>query len=158
MELHVKPSEKAYEFYKKHSFAYEGDSGLDLFILEDTVIPEKSVKIIDLEISVEAREISKRNRLGSNSLYSNKSTLLMARSSIYKTPLRLANGVGLIDSCYRGTIKAAFDNISEEPYLLKKGTRLVQIVSYNLEPFNVVLSNSLSDTQRNQNGFGSSGV
>ena len=34
------------------------------------------------------------------------------RSSIYKTPLRLANNTGIIDSGYRGNLMGAFDNIS----------------------------------------------
>ena len=37
---------------------------------------------------------------------------LYPRSSVVKTPLRLANSVGIIDSGYRGNIKAVFDNIS----------------------------------------------
>jgi dUTPase len=50
---------------------------------------------------------------------------LYPRSSIYKTPLRLANSVGVIDAGYRGNIMGVFDCI--EPTSIEKGTRLVQL-------------------------------
>jgi hypothetical protein len=80
------------------------------------------------------------------------------RSSIYKTPLRLANGTGIIDNGYRGNLKAAFDNIKPQTYVLNKHVRLLQICMPNLSPFKVKLVNKLETTERGANGFGSSGV
>ena len=62
------------------------------------------------------------------------------RSSITKTPLRLANSVGIIDSGYRGNLGAKFDEIEgwvgweSEDY-----HRLLQICSGTLKPFRVVI-------------------
>ena len=46
-----------------------------------------------------------------------------ARSSISKTPLRMSNSIGLIDGGYRGELKVYVDNISDDPFELKKGNR-----------------------------------
>ena len=79
------------------------------------------------------------------------------RSSISKTPLRLANNVGIIDSGYRGNIMGAFDNISNSAYTLKAGTRLLQICMPNLCEFDVEIVSSLDETERGAGGFGSTG-
>ena len=81
---------------------------------------------------------------------------LYPRSSISSTPLRLANSVGIIDSGYRGEIKACFDGY--ETYTVKKFQRVVQLCTPTLEPMYVVLMNTLSETSRGEGGFGSTGV
>ena len=56
------------------------------------------------------------------------------RSSISKTPLRLANSVGIIDSGYRGNLIGVFDNISKgEEYIIEKHSRLLQIWQQHLK-------------------------
>ena len=80
------------------------------------------------------------------------------RSSISKTPLRMANCVGIIDSGYRGELMAVVDNISDEDYEVKEGQRLFQICSNTLIPFsNVKLTKELNETIRGSGGFGSTG-
>ena len=78
-----------------------------------------------------------------------------------KTPLRLANNVGVIDSGYRGNCIAAFDNNSEQCYHIEKGDRLVQICGGNLlYPIYPVIVDSfeeLGSTYRGSGGFGSTG-
>jgi len=81
------------------------------------------------------------------------------RSSLSKTPLRLANSVGIIDAGYRGELMAALDNRKTDgSYAVGKGQRLVQICMPNLEPFQVQLVDSLDETERGEGGFGSTGV
>ena len=87
----------------------------------------------------------------------NVSYYLHCRSSISKTPLRLANSVGIIDAGYRGNIMAIVDNMSEEEYKIPSGTRLFQICAPNLEPISMQVVNSLSETSRGTGGFGSTG-
>ena len=86
------------------------------------------------------------------------------RSSITKTPLRLANSVGIIDSGYRGNLGAKFDEI--EGWVGWKSEdyhRLLQICSGTLKPFRVVIVdtveelNKYGDTERGEGGFGSTG-
>lgn len=83
---------------------------------------------------------------------------LYPRSSITKTPLRLANGVGVIDPGYRGTIKGVFDCFSS--YTAVTGSRLVQLCASSVFPIYVtsISYNELAESNRGENGFGSSGI
>jgi dUTP pyrophosphatase len=76
-----------------------------------------------------------------------------------KTPLRLANSVGVIDAGYRGNYIAVFDNVRTEPFSVEQGQRLVQICPPNLTyPLKVVLVDDLgAQTLRGEGGFGSTG-
>lgn len=71
--------------------------------------------------------------------------------------LRLSNSVGIIDSSYRGEVKALFDNIGDMPEIIEKGERFIQ---GRIEP-NIPVAftevATLSQTQRNTGGFGSTG-
>tara|TARA_R110002072_G_scaffold813_6_gene6563 strand:- start:12 stop:539 length:528 start_codon:yes stop_codon:yes gene_type:complete len=87
---------------------------------------------------------------------------MYSRSSTpIKTPLRLANSVGIIDAGYRGYIISLFDNIQQSPYTINKGDRLVQLCSPNITyPIEGEIINSLDDLQlsdRGVGGFGSTG-
>ena len=144
MDLRIKPfTNNIYSMYKNHQHFHEGDAGLDLFIIKDQEIRPFSTVKIHLGISCENLEM--------------KPYLLMARSSISKTPLRLSNSVGLIDAGYRGEIMAAVDNIKNISFKVKKGQRLFQIVSMNGEPISFELVESLSESSRGEGGFGSTG-
>ena len=77
-----------------------------------------------------------------------------------KTPLRLANSVGIIDAGYRGNYIAVFDNWQEASFKVESGQRLVQICPPNLTyPLQVLLVDELldMDTERGAGGFGSTG-
>ena len=89
MKLRIKAfNNRAKELYENHSHLHSGDAGLDLFVVEDQIIPAKSTQPIPLQIACENLD--------------NKAYYLFPRSSISKTPLRLANSIGLIDGGYRG--------------------------------------------------------
>lgn len=157
MELHINPTDNVLEYYKNHSFAYSGDSGLDVFFPEDIIVPAGETLLIDLQISCELRQSNDKFTIGDKtSLYINKSYFLLPRSSIYKTPLRMSNSIGLIDSSYRNNLKVPVDNISDTDYSISKGDRLFQIVEPTLKHFKLVISEKLSSTTRGS-GFGSSG-
>lgn len=86
------------------------------------------------------------------------------RSSIYKTPFRLANSVGIIDSGYRGNLIAMLDlHIStQETVECERFSRLMQICAPDLSPIYVEIVNSVEKlghlTTRGDGGFGSTGV
>ena len=84
---------------------------------------------------------------------------LYPRSSISKTPLRLANSVGVIDAGYRGHIMAALDNRANEPYRIPAGSRLVQVCIPWFRSFEVALHPGTPPqvTERGAGGFGSTG-
>jgi dUTPase len=81
---------------------------------------------------------------------------IYARSSISNTPLRLSNSVGIVDSGYRGPIMAALDNISDQPYVLEAGTRLIQLCAPGLVPIDRFERVDVwEETARGSRGFGS---
>lgn len=84
--------------------------------------------------------------------------MLFMRSSYgAKRTLRLSNCVGIIDSPYRGEIKAMFDNIGDEVEIIEKGDRFMQgLIQKKIEvEFEEVTT--LTETQRGDGGFGSTG-
>ena len=125
-----------------------GDAGLDLYCPGDILIPPKETAKIDLKIQCEGL---------SDSDDRNVCYYLYPRSSISKTPLRLANSVGIIDAGYRGNLMAVVDNISDEPFQIQKKQRLFQICGRYLEPIRLTLVEELSNSERGNGGFGSTG-
>jgi dUTP pyrophosphatase len=84
---------------------------------------------------------------------------MYSRSSISKTPLRLANGVGLCDAGYLGPLKAALHNTGTSDYTVKKGERYVQLARPDLGEVSFELVEDFGRiTSRNQGGFGSTFV
>ena len=82
---------------------------------------------------------------------------MYARSSIYKTPLRMANSVGVIDPGYRGDIIGMFDLYTVDNVTVEKYTRLVQLCADSPIFVKMIDESELSLTNRGANGFGSSG-
>ena len=91
-----------------------------------------------------------------------------ARSSISKTPLRLANNQGIIDAGYRGNLIGMFDclicsNVENPPFdwYMEEYTRILQICAPGLLPIYVNIVDKLEDlgptTLRGEGGFGSTG-
>ena len=83
---------------------------------------------------------------------------LVPRSSIYKTGYIMANSVGVIDSSYRGTLKAPVVSVAFGSTGFKAGARHFQIVSPDMGWIQEVrLVKELPETSRGANGFGSTG-
>ena len=85
--------------------------------------------------------------------------LVFARSSLHKRGLSLANGVGVIDSGYRGEVLLALRNDTDAPVVIAKGERIAQIVVVPLDLSSVLYSatNTNNTQPRNTSGFGSTG-
>jgi dUTP pyrophosphatase len=150
MKLLIKTdNEYLKSLYTNHQHYNPGDSGLDLFCPEDIIIGPGETMKIDLQIQCEA--------LHDNIENNNVSYYLYPRSSIIKTPLRLANSIGIIDAGYRGNIIACVDNIKNYEFKVEKGSRLFQICGPTLEPIEIRVINELSNSQRGSGGFGSTG-
>ena len=132
-------------FYDEVKITHEGDSGIDLFFPDEIAIHAGETKLVDLKI--------KTQMFDSNENYIPISYDLRARSSIYKTPLRIANSVGLIDAGYTGNIKVALDNIKDFDYTIPKGKSLVQLCAADLKPIVIKKVTNLQKTSRGENGF-----
>ena len=145
MKLFIKPhNDIAREFYRNHGHFHDGDAGLDLYVLEDIQFEPGEPKAIKLGISCESED--------------GKAYYLFPRSSISKTPLRMANSIGLIDGGYRGEIIAMCDNIKSDVYTAEKGQRLFQLVATDSSPIHFELVEELEMTTRGTGGFGSTGM
>ena len=128
------------------SYAKSGDAGLDL--VATTIISETLGSITyGLGIALEIPE----GFVG----------LVFPRSSIRKTNLQLSNSVGVIDSGYRGELQATFnkiqgiDNVERENY--RVGDRVCQIMIIPHPTIELNEVNELSNTERGEGGFGSTG-
>lgn len=84
--------------------------------------------------------------------------LLFPRSSISKTPLRMANSVGVIDAGFTGEIQVPLYNTSEvEIRDIEQYDRIAQLVIVPLADVSLEIVDELDDTERGEGGFGSSG-
>lgn len=140
------------------------DSGFDLIVPDKATVCAESNILLDLSVKTamviintdDAEPMITQSNLAKRPC----GFYMYPRSSLgAKTKLRLANSVGIIDSGYRGNLKACLDNIHpREAHYIDKGDRLVQICAPDLTPFMVELVNSeeeLSQTTRGTGGFGS---
>jgi dUTP pyrophosphatase len=134
-----------YPFDARSRLHSKSDHGINLLFPADMIVPAKAIGFtIDFGVICE-------------SLYST-GYILMPRSSIGKTPLRQANCIGLIESTYRGHLMAKVDNVSDQPYIILKGTSLFQLAHANLvNEWSVQLVLMCGQTQRGAGGFGSTG-
>lgn len=84
--------------------------------------------------------------------------IFLRSSTGLNTHLRLANGTGIIDADYRGEVMLLVENVSKYPVSIPKGTRIAQGMIEKNIPVVFEEVKELSDTQRGQGGFGSTGV
>lgn len=84
--------------------------------------------------------------------------LIFARSGLaIKHGITLSNGVGVIDSDYRGEICVGLCNLSSEDYTINPGERIAQLVVMKVETPTPLEVTSLDETARGMGGFGSTG-
>lgn len=125
------------------TYAKQGDAGMDLVATE--IINEEVFQITyGIGLAMEIPE----GFVG----------LIFPRSSIRKTDLSLTNCVGVIDSGYRGELQATFRK--ERGVVSKKyevGDRIAQIMIIPYPPIEFVETDELSNTERGDGGFGSTG-
>jgi dUTP pyrophosphatase len=129
-------------------YAKPGDAGLDLIaisskILVDSLTDEDTKVEIDSGIAVEIPE----GYVG----------LIFPRSSIKGTGVRLTNCVGVIDSGYRGSIKAYFDIIDKSLVYYEKGNKFAQLLILPYPQIEFEEVDELSETERGTGSYGSSG-
>lgn len=125
--------------------AHATDAGLDLYVPEGQgcLVRSGAVYTIDLGIRVAIPDG-----------YYGQLTL---RSSLGKKGLTIPNGVGIIDSGYRGSLKLLVSALAE-PVMVAVGERICQLVILPLTPVDVEDGVVDTDTDRGQGGFGSTGT
>lgn len=124
--------------------ATEDSAGMDLYSPSDAILPPGSAAMISSGLAVEIP----RGFFGA----------IYARSGLStREGIRPANCVGIIDSDYRGPIGLPLYNDSDKLYKVLKGDRVAQLIVQpylNCVPVEV---GDLNETERGENGFGSSG-
>lgn len=75
----------------------------------------------------------------------------------YKYGLTLANSPGTIDSDYRGEIKIILTNLSKEPYTIKHGERVAQMLVNKVDIATFEEIDEIGETERGSGGFGHTG-
>ena len=133
----------------------DGDAGVDLFFPNRVNVPMGETLLVDFEINCKMVHV---HEMEHGHLFEEPTSfMLVPRSSIFRTPLRQANNIGIIDSGYRGRIMVPVDNRSNEDYIIKPKERLFQLVHPSLKPISIELVEELDDTERGDGGFGSTG-
>jgi dUTP pyrophosphatase len=74
-----------------------------------------------------------------------------------KHAITVLNSPGTIDAGYRGEVSVIIMNCGKEPYSLKRGDRIAQMVIAKLPDVEISLVSELSDSTRGTGGFGSTG-
>ena len=129
-------------------YAKQGDAGMDLYVANwkfnvDSLTDENTGVIIDSGIAIEIPD----GFVG----------LVFPRSSIKSTGHRLSNAVGVIDSGYRGSIQAYFDIIDSSLMYYEVGDRFAQLIILPYPQIEFEEVKELSESERNDKGFGSTG-
>lgn len=124
------------------TYAKKGDAGMDLTATSKTYDEQGNV-VYGTGIAVEIPN----GYVG----------LVFPRSSICKTDLLLTNSVGVIDSGYRGEIMAKFVYVHMHNKKYEIGDRIAQLIIMPYPIIEFVESEELSETERGDGGYGSSG-
>lgn len=127
--------------------ATDGSAGMDLYACIDSPVTlgagEKAVIPTGIAVELPSAELA---------------AFVFARSGLaIKHGIGLLNGVGVIDSDYRGEICVGVINQLAEPYTIAPDERIAQLVIMPVSLINPVEAQSLDDTARGEGGFGSTG-
>ena len=124
------------------TYAHDSDAGADIYSIEDVTIPPHKIVIVKTGLKVAiplGYEIQIRPRSGLS----------------YKTPLRIANTPGTIDTSYRGEIGVIMENTGNLTQKISKGDRIAQMI---ISPVPMIVwkeVSTLDETERGEGGFGS---
>lgn len=150
------------------SYAKEGDSGIDLYTLENTVIPARSAIAIPTGIALEIpygyeMQVRPRSGISLKGLLFTRDVIVydemqpekqMKKSFIVHPTVRL----GTVDSGYRGEIKIITYNEEDFDIVIPKHTKLAQGVFQQVPRAILKVVEELTSSERGNDGFGSTGI
>jgi dUTP pyrophosphatase len=126
-------------------YAHKGDSGVDLYAAEEHTLNPMERKLIGTGIKIEIP-------YGYEAQVRPKSGLAISHG------IGHVNSIGTIDSGYRGEIKVPVINFGDRPYKIEKGKKIAQLVFAKVEEAVFEEVEDLSNSTRNEGGFGSTGL
>ncbi len=128
--------------------ATSGSAGVDLYACIDESITVASGDLVKIPTGI-AIELPSENM----------AAFVFARSGLgINHGICPSNAVGVVDSDYRGEICVGLTNHGKEPFVIEPQTRIAQLVIMPVLPLPIEEVDNLSNTQRGENGFGSSGT
>ena len=120
-------------------------AGCDLYAAEEVVLAPGQYKLVPTGVAI--------------ALPQGWEAQVRARSGLAaKHGVGLVNGIGTIDSDYRGEIKAVLINWGEKEVVIKRGERCAQLVIARLASFTWEVCDALPTSERGSGGFGSTGT
>ncbi len=129
------------------AYATEGSSGADLraYIEEPITLMPGERRLVPTGIFVEIPQ--------------GVEAQIRARSGLaIKHGIGLVNGVGTVDSDYRGEWNIPLINWGQEPYTIHSGDRIAQVIFSRYEKADFVSVSQISETERGSGGFGHTGI
>ena len=141
IDIEVLASTNLWENHPTYKKAMKNkDVGLDIPMLNDVIV-SPGVRSFKIPLGIKTEPTH--------------GYMLIPRSSIVKTTIRLSNSIGIIDKSYRGEVMAVVDNIGVDDIHLKMGSCYFQIVAFDGNLPTYTLKDGLSSTTRGLGGFGS---
>jgi dUTP pyrophosphatase len=127
------------------TYALDGDAGADLRANADYFLPAGFRELISTGVRLQ--------------LPKNMVALVHPRSGLaLNHGITVLNAPGTIDSNYRGEVGVILINTSNENFHIKRGDRIAQLVFQEVVTAQFVKSDELSETERGESGFGSTGA
>jgi dUTP pyrophosphatase len=124
------------------TYAHPGDVGMDLYSLEDCVLQPGERKVFDLGFAMEFEN--------------GHAAIVKDKSSLPKNGGIHTMG-GVYDAGYRGEYNVQLINLGVEPYEIKKGNKIAQLIIYPIIIAELEEADELSDSSRGDGRFGSTG-
>ena len=135
--------------YATHpSYVYPTDSGFDLYSIEPVEIPPLGRALVPTGLSFDLPDGTELQIRSKSGLAINKGIMVL-------------NSPGTIDCGYTGEIKVILFNCSDQPVLIERGMKIAQAVyshCMNGKWVDLVEVESVQNKDRNENGFGSTGL
>jgi dUTP pyrophosphatase len=126
-------------------YVHPGDSGMDLYSIEDITIAPGETALVHTGLKVAVPE--------------NYEAQVRPKSGVaLKHSVTVLNTPGTVDSGYRGEVCVILINHSREPFHIQKHTKIAQLVICPVVQAEIVEVDSLDETARGEGGFGSTGI
>ena len=126
-------------------YVHEGDAGMDVYSIENHIINPQEITLVKTGLAFEipkGYEIQVRPKSG----------------LALKHGITLTNSPGTLDSGYRGELGVILQNEGRNPYEVKKGEKIAQIVLSKYEEAEIEEVSEINETSRSNGGFGSTGL
>lgn len=145
MENYMLKIKKVHEKAIIPSYAHEGDAGLDLYAVNELILKPGERGLVHTGIQIE--------------LPRNTEAQIRPRSGLaLKNGITTLNSPGTIDEGYRGEIGVILINHSSEEFKVEEGMKIAQMVIKPVFKVDIMETLELSDSERSEKGFGSSGT